>query len=84
LLCEELGREVAAVASASEVEAAAVTLIRGVGRRVLADVLQGKIDAGVDAARQRGLVVERAVKVTFVGLYGPMELRSPYLHHMPP
>ena len=80
LLCEELGPDAGSMSSASDVEAAAITLIRDVGRRVLTDVLQGKIDAGVNAAKQRGLVVERSTTVTFVGLYGPMKLRSPYLH----
>lgn len=47
LLCEELGDQAGSMACASDVEAAAVTLIRDVGRRVLTEVLQGKIDAGV-------------------------------------
>lgn len=80
LLCAELADQASSMSSASDIEAATVTLIRDVGRRVLTGVLQGKIDAGVDAAKRRGLTVDRSPTVTFVGLYGPMELRSPYLH----
>lgn len=79
LLCEELGELSAAGACASAVEAAAVPFLRDVARRVLAGVLQARIDAGVAAAKARGLVIERSPEVTMVGVYGSMTLRSPYL-----
>ena len=79
LLCEELGALSSGVSCASSVESLAVPLMRDVARGVLAGVLQSKIDAGVAAARARGLVIERSAEVTTVGLYGPMTLRSPYL-----
>lgn len=79
ILVDALFPELAADADVDGIEERLQPIIREVGRQTEQQLLAARCEAEVRRDESRGLTVHRRRTIRFDGLYGPMEIESPYL-----